>query len=412
MSSARPTYVLGGYQSDFARNRGREGHGLVDLLREAGDGAIESAGIDATDIGTAHVGNFLGEVYSGQGHLGGLLIDALPDLAGTPVSRHEAACASGSMAILAATADLDAGRADVALVVGVELMRADGGFAAQQALGAAALVPSELEGVEYPWPHLFSLLADEYDRRYGLDHVHLAGLARKAFDNATRNPNAQARGWNVADASFEPDDELNPIVAGRLRRFDCSQVSDGSAAVVLATEQAAAKWAEARGRSLDDVARIDGWGHRTARMTMAGKIDDHRDDTYVLPHVRATIGDAFARAGVSGVEQIDAIETHDCFTISEYAAIDHFGLTEPGQSWQAIEQGVIELGGSTPINPGGGLTAGGHPVGATGVRMLWDAARQVTGTAGECQVEGASRVATLNIGGSATTVASFVVATG
>ena len=407
--AAGPTFILGGYQSDFARNGRAEGYSLIDLLRESAEGALESASMGAQEIGTAHVGNFLGEVYSGQGHLGGLLVEALPLLSGTPVSRHEAACASGSMAILAATADLDAGRADTALVVGVELMRADGGFAAQQALGAAAWVPNETDGVEYPWPHLFSLLADEYDRRYGLDHIHLASLGAKAFDNASRNPLAQTRDWQVGEGSFGDDDELNPVVDGWLRRHDCSQVSDGSAAVVLATAEAAGRWRATDGRSLDDVPRIAGWGHRTARMTMAGKLADHRDDELVMPHVRATIDDAFARAGIGGVAEIDAIETHDCFTISEYAAIDHFGLTAPGKSWRAIEDGTVELDGSTPVNPGGGLTGGGHPVGATGVRMLWDAARQVSGRAGECQVEGARTVATLNIGGNTTTVASFVV---
>ncbi len=406
---ADPTFILGGYQSDFARNAAREGHTLIDLLGEAARGALASARVEPEAIGTAHVGNFLGEVYSGQGHLGGLLVESTPELAGTPVSRHEAACASGSMAVLAATADLDAGRAESALVVGVELMRADGGFAAQQALGAAAWVPHETDGVEFPWPHLFSLLADEYDRRYGLDHAHLAALGRKAFDNASRNPCAQTRDWHVGEATFSDDDELNPIVAGRLRRYDCSQVSDGAAALVLATPAFAARWAAERGVSLDEVPRIAGWGHRTARMTMAGKIAEHRDDEWVLPHVRATINDAFARAGVADVSAIDAIETHDCFTISEYAAIDHFGLTAPGQSWRAIEDGTVDAKGTTPVNPGGGLTGGGHPVGATGVRMLWDAARQVTGTAGDCQVEGARTVATLNLGGNATTVASFVV---
>ena len=109
------------------------------------------------------------------------------------------------------------------------------------------------------------------------------------------------------------------------------------------------------------------------------------------------------------IAQIDAAETHDCFTSTEYMAIDHLGLTAPGQSWQAIEDGSIELGGRLPINPSGGLIGLGHPVGATGVRMLLDAAKQVRGTAGDYQVDGANRVQTLNIGDSATTTVSFIV---
>ena len=412
MSDEPTPYVLGGHQSDFARNATREGLGLTELLGEAARGALASARLDATEVGVAHVGNFAAAIYSGQGHLGGLLVDAVPELEGIAVSRHEAACASGSMAVLAATADLAAGRADVALVVGVELMRADGGFAAQAALSAAGRAHDEVVGLEYPWPKLFSDVADEYDRRYGLDDVHLAAIARKAFANAKGNPLAQTRAWAVGDATFAADDETNPVVAGRLRRSDCSQVTDGAAAVVLATPRYAETWASGRGIDLADVARLEGWGHRTARMTMADKFAASRDEAYVFPQLRAAALDAFARAGLASVDELDAVETHDCFTISEYAALDHLGLTAPGENWKAIEEGRTELGGDLPVNPSGGLLAAGHPVGATGVRMLWDASRQVTGAAGDCQVEGARRVATLNLGGSLTTVATFVVGRG
>jgi acetyl-CoA C-acetyltransferase len=125
--------------------------------------------------------------------------------------------------------------------------------------------------------------------------------------------------------------------------------------------------------------------------------------------VRGAISDAFARAGIEGVDRLDGIETHDCFTSTEYMAIDHFGITEPGQSWQAVENGDIALGGRIPVNASGGLIGLGHPVGATGVRMMLDSYKQVTGRAGDYQIEGAKTVATLNIGGSATTTVSFVV---
>ncbi len=129
----------------------------------------------------------------------------------------------------------------------------------------------------------------------------------------------------------------------------------------------------------------------------------------MFPHVADAIGDAFGRAGIAGVDDLDVIETHDCFTVSEYMAIDHFGLTAPGESWRAVENGDLEIGGRVAMNPSGGLLGGGHPVGATGVRMLLDAHKQVTGAAGGYQVDAARRAATLNIGGSTSTVASFVV---
>ena len=128
----------------------------------------------------------------------------------------------------------------------------------------------------------------------------------------------------------------------------------------------------------------------------------------MLPHVRAAVLDAFDRAHVT-LDDVDGFEVHDCFTPSEYLAIDHIGLTGPGESWKAIENGEIELGGRLPINPSGGLIGGGHPVGASGVRMLVDAAKQVSGTAGDYQVEGAKTFGTLNFGGSTATTVSFIV---
>ncbi|HLN70248.1 MAG TPA: hypothetical protein VK280_23640 [Streptosporangiaceae bacterium] len=129
----------------------------------------------------------------------------------------------------------------------------------------------------------------------------------------------------------------------------------------------------------------------------------------MFPHVRQVVTDAFRRARIKDVSALDGIETHDCFSMSEYMAIDHFGITGPGESWKAVENGDLERDGAIPVNPSGGLIGVGHPVGASGVRMLRDAARQVTGQAGDTQVSNARTVATLNIGGSLTTTVSFVV---
>ena len=132
----------------------------------------------------------------------------------------------------------------------------------------------------------------------------------------------------------------------------------------------------------------------------------------MLPHTRRAITDAYARAGIADCWALDGIETHDCFTTSEYMAIDHFGLTRPGESWKAVEEGVIALDGKLPINPSGGLIGCGHPVGATGVRQVLDAYLQTSGQAGATQVPNARRFATLNIGGSGTTSVVFVVGNG
>ena len=154
--------------------------------------------------------------------------------------------------------------------------------------------------------------------------------------------------------------------------------------------------------------RIAGWGHRTVGLGLEEKFARSTPE-YVMPHVRGAITDAFGRAGVGGVDELDLIETHDCMTPSEYLAIDHFGITAPGESWKAVENGDLERGGRIPVNPSGGLIGGGHPVGATGARMLLDVTKQVSATAGDYQVDGARRAATLNIGGSTATTACFVV---
>ncbi len=406
----KPVFVLGGHQTDFARNITREGLAIADVMREAILGALAASNVEPGDIEAGHVGNFLSESYCGQSHLGGLFIEADPVFEGIPVSRHEAACASGSMAVLAAMAEIEAGRCDVACIVGAEIMRTVSGVEAAAKLRAAAWVPRETEGVTHPWPSLFSDLAGAYDERYGLSRAHLGTLAKSNFDNAKRNPNAQTRRWEHGPAAFTADDDANPIVAGHTRKQDCSQVTDGAVAVVLASEAYVRRRDFARSR----IARIEGWGHRTGRMAMGVKLraSAAAGDPFVCPNVRRTIVDAFERAGITRASDLHAIECHDCFSVSHYMAIDHFGITPPGQSFRAIEDGTVFFGGSLPMNPSGGLMGVGHPVGASGVRMLLDATKQVTGTAGTYQVDRARRVATLNIGGSATTVASFIVGRG
>jgi len=251
------------------------------------------------------------------------------------------------------------------------------------------------------WPYMFDRVAGEYDRRYGIDETHLRAIAQLNFANARRNTNAQTRGWTVPDPIAA--DDANPPIEGRLRRFDCSQMTDGGAGIVLVTDEYLRDHPEAR-----PIGRIDGWGHRTVGLGLQQKLDRAANEPYVLPHVRAAVLDAFDRARVT-LDDVDGFEVHDCFTPSEYLAIDHIGLTGPGESWKAIENNEIAPGGRLPINPSGGLIGGGHPVGASGVRMLVDAAKQVSGTAGEYQVEGATTFGTLNFGGSTATTVSFIV---
>ncbi|MGD9968801.1 MAG: acetyl-CoA acetyltransferase [Hyphomonadaceae bacterium] len=402
------TYILGGWQSDFADNWSRRGWEIADAFAATVGEGLATADLEPTDIETGHVGNFAAELFAGQGLLGGFFALAHPDFNGMPTARHEAACASGSVAILAAAAELDAGRYDLACVVGIEQMRNVSAEQAARHLGSAAWAGHEFVDTPFAWPKAFSDLGDEYERRYGLDYRHLMRISEINFANAKRNPNAQTRKWAFTPDSFAANDETNPIVVGRTRKQDCGQITDGAAIIFLASPKAASAYAAKRNIPLDRLPRIKGWGHRSAAIPADAKLRQSADQPYVFPHVHRAIEDARRRAG-AGLDQLDAIETHDCFAMTEYMAIDHLGLTAPGEAWKAIESGDISIGGKLPINPSGGLIGTGHPVGATGVRMVLDAAKQVSGRAGDYQIEGARTVQTLNIGGSATTAVSFVV---
>lgn len=407
---AERVYILGGWQSDFAEKAG-EG-GFYALLEAATLGALADADLQPSDVEVAHIGNLAGELTSFQAQLGGLLVSIDPAFIGLPTSRHEAACAAGSLAGLAAAAEIEAQRYQVALVVGAEILRNVGGKRAAELVSCAGWAGEDAFEGESLWPSAFADVADEYDRRYGLEHEFLGRIAEVNFANARFNPKAQTRKWDIPDGAFGEDDDVNPVVDRHLRKMDCGRITDGSAAVVLASERYASEWSRRRGIDLSTVPRIKGWGHTTAPTLLADKLKVSEGNEYVFPHVRKAALDAMTRAGIKDPRDLDAIEVHDCFSISEYAAIDHFGLTPPGKSWQAVADGTIERDGDVPVNPSGGLLGLGHPIGATGVRMMLDGAMQVSNRSGECQIGGARNVATLNIGGSFTTVASLVVGVG
>ena len=404
-----PIHLLGGYQTDFAKVWSRQGQDLSDMVREATLGALQASRLDPAQVQSIHVGNAFGELQRQQAHLGAMVAQVVPELWGVPAMRHEGACASSSLAVLTAMAEIEAGRYDCVLVIGAEEFKNTSGDVASRNQNAAAWQGHEDIDCTFMWPAAFGLLAQEYEARYGLDRRHLNRIAELNYANARRNPLAQTRRWQFEPGSFTDDDTLNPVIEPGTRRQDCGQITDGACAVVLASAAFAQAHAARVSRRLDELAQITGWGHRNAGLRLKDKLERSRGQPYVFPHVRQTLEDAWRRAGIAGAQDLCGIETHDCFTTTEYMAIDHFGLTPPGQSWQAVESGLIEKGGACPVNMSGGLIGAGHPVGATGTRMLLDAARQVTGQAGDCQIEGARRLQTLNIGGSCATVVSFVV---
>ncbi len=350
---SEPVYILGGCQTDFARAWSREGLDISDMIRESSLGALEACGLPASAIESVHVGNAFAEAQRQQGHLGAVVSQVVPELWGVPASRHEGACASSSLAALAAMAEIEAGRYDCVLVLGAEEFKNLPGDVASQNQNSAAWRDRENIDCKFMWPAVFGLLANEYDQRYGLDRQVLNDISEMNYANAKRNPLAQTRGWHFAENSFAEDDVLNPVIEPGVRRLHCGQITDGACAVILASGKFMASYRQSRDKR-DPIARIRGWGHRNAGIRYHDKVERSKDSPYVFPHVRQAIQEAFNRAGIADVKQLDGIETHDCFAMTEYMAIDHFGITAPGESWRAIADGSVAFGGRLPINASGG----------------------------------------------------------
>ncbi|MCE9500636.1 MAG: acetyl-CoA acetyltransferase [Leptospira sp.] len=414
-------FVLGGEQTDFQRNWTKEGKTFVAMMREVINDSLSKVGLDFAEIKKLNkenrigvfVGNFDAEQYANQGHLGAFLTEVDPAFYGVPGARYEAACASGSVALDAAATKIRVKDYDVAIVLGIEVMKTVNSAVGGDFLGTAAYYEREAKGIQFPFPKLFGKLADVILERYKLKEDRfmsaLAEISRINYGNAKKNPKSQTRNWfmNREHANLRGGDN-NMAVGGRLCITDCSQVTDGAAVVVLASKKYAEQYAKKRKKKLSDIPQIKGWGHRVAPITFTDKVKESEGGKYILPWTRATVKDAYDRAKL-GVKNIDVFETHDCFTSSEYAAISAFGISEPGKEHEAIEDGIIDFNGKKPINPSGGLIGVGHPVGASGVRMMLDLTKQVTGNAGDYQVNGAKNGLMLNIGGSATTNMVFIV---
>lgn len=412
-----PAYVLGGAQTDFERNWTKEGKNVKALLREIIRDGLQNTGLTFDDVSALNrqnrvacfVGNFIAEHYIDQGHLGALLTEVSPAFYGVPSARYEAACASGSAALDAAITKIQNGDYDLAIVVGWELMKTVDSKTCGDFLGRAAYYEAEAKGIDFPFPKLFGKLADEILAKYPMDEKRfmdsLAMISTMNYSNAKRNPLSQTRKWFMSyDQAHERDTITNPLVGGRLAVSDCSQITDGAAVVVLASKIYIEE------RSLTDCPAVKGYGHRVAPMLFEKKIEESKNSRFILPWTRQAVEDAYRRSGLS-VNDIDVFETHDCFTSSEYAAISAFGITEPGEEYKAIEEGIIGMGGDKPINPSGGLIGCGHPVGGSGVRMFLDLHKQVTGMADGYQVKRGNvrNAMMLNIGGSATTNYVFII---
>jgi acetyl-CoA C-acetyltransferase len=353
------------------------------IWTEAALEAIADAGVDHVDA--LYVGCMSGGLFMGQEHLGAMLADQL-GMGPIPGTRVESACASGGLAFRQAFLAVASGEHDVVLATGVEKMTDVDGGAATYALSTAADQEYECyHGITFPG--LYALMARVHMSRYGTTREQLSHVAVKNHRHGLQNPLAQFQSKITLEQVLE-----SVMVADPLRVLDCSPITDGAAAVVLA--------ALPRKSATHPPIRVAA----SAAATDAIALHD-RDDLAWLGATEVAAKKAYAQAGI-GPRDLSFCEVHDCFTIAEIMVIEALGLVDRGKGGEAAPSGMTALGGRVPVNPSGGLKSKGHPVGATGIAQVREAVLQLRGEAGGRQVEGARWGLTQNMGG---TGASSVV---
>lgn len=419
MALARRTFIVGGAHStylgkghpDFIWKRHpdfgkRENPDLKAHLGAAVDATIAETGLDPAAVDRLYIGNFVGELFINQGHMGAALVGMNPAFDGKPASRLEAACASGGLAVLSGSDAIAAG-ADIVLVAGAEIQTTASARTGGDYLARAADYARQRSIDEFTFPALFARRIKAYRERYGLDDEILGMLAKKAYDNANLNPKAHMHArkvtleWAAAASEKNPNflanEELNPF----LRLSDCSQVSDGASAMVLVSEVGLKRM----GLTEADAVEIVGTGHAVSSLFEDG-------DLTQLTTVGKATGRAMAGAGITA-QDLDLAEVHDCFTVAELMTYEAIGLARPGEGSAVVRDGLTALDGALPVNTGGGLVGFGHPVGATGVKQPVEIFRQMKGKAGDYQLKGdLSWGLTSNMGGDDKTVVSLALRNG
>jgi acetyl-CoA C-acetyltransferase len=378
--------IIGWAHSPFGKLEGEPD--LESLIARVARAAIEDAGISPAEIDAGFVGIF-GEGFTPQGFPASLLLQSVPEMRFRPITRYENACATGSAAIHGARDFIAAGRGRFALVVGAEKMTATPGPKIGEILLTASYRKTESD-IEGGFAGVFGRIAEAYFQRHGDQSDALAMIAAKNHKNGVDNPWAQMR----KDFGFDfcrNESEKNPYVARPLKRTDCSLVSDGAAALVLADAETA--------KSMGKAVRFRAAVQVNEYLPIAAR------DIIRFDGARTAWQRAYEQAGV-GVGDLSFVETHDCFTIAELIEYEAMGLAPEGKGGRAALEGWTSAGGKLPVNRSGGLKAKGHPIGATGVSMHVLAAMQLCGQAGQMQLPRADLAGVFNMGGAA--VANYV----
>jgi acetyl-CoA acetyltransferase len=386
-----PVYILGAGRTDFKRNLKKEGKTIRDLITEAGRKAIADAKIDASEIEAAAVGNFNAGQFTKQLHLGAFVPEIDPALHGIPTMHTEAACASGALSVLLGSQWIMGGFHDAVLVVGAEQQKTMSSLDGSDVLGAAADYHIEKpEYGDFMFPKLFGRIAQIYIEKYGASEKELSWVAYKNYAHARLNPLAQMREADLTYDCASQVSDKNPSVAPPLKVSDCSQITDGGAALVLVS----GKWLDRHGIDKSKLPRMLGFGSSTDYLALEKK------DAPTFSTATKAAEKAFGMAKLTP-RDMHGVEVHDCFSITELCAYEILGLAERGKGAELAMSGATALpqvrnekvsgkiGWEIPVNAGGGLIGDGHPVGATGVRQVVEAYQHLTEQAGARQIPGA-----------------------
>lgn len=373
----------------YIRGTGRTKFGalpqsLPELVYEAMYNAVNDSGIAISDIDAIFVSNFLGGPLNGQLHLNSVVASLLPGM-NIPIIRVETACASSSIALNLAMYSMQQYRH--VMVVGAEKMTSKTIMGQAESIAMAAdRSHDQLNGLIFPGN--YALIAQQYMRKYRISHDVLEQVSYLNHKNSRLNPMAH---FHYKDVTMDMI-RKSPVVASPLNLFDCSPVSDGAAAVVLSKE-----------RSSDRDVRILSSRFVTDSISLT-----EREDLTSFKAAKIAAKKAYDEAGIRP-KDVDLLEVHDCFTISELIALEDLGICKPGDAPKLVMNGSITCDGILPVNMDGGLKANGHPIGATGLAQIYEVATQIRGEAGARQIPGVKIGMTHNIGGIGGTAAVTIL---
>lgn len=375
-----PDFIWKGHP-DFGE---RENPTLEEYIHRVIRSALEEVQIDASLVDRGYVGNFVGELFSQQGHLGSLAIGADEGLLHKPFLRVEGACASGGLALACGIDAIQAG-ANVVLVVGAEVQTTRNAREGADFLARAAHYERERSIDPFTFPAMFARRGMAYFDRHGGGPEDLGAIVEKAYSNANRNPNAHMRSVTMSSDQASKASESNPCFLENselndfLKVSDCSQVSDGACAIVLVSREGF----DLIGAEPAKVVEVVSHGVATGPL---GSVEDYTK----MDVTSAAASIAYADAGWDATDP-DVAEVHDCFSISEALMCEALGFCDEGEGIALAASGGTSIDGKIPVNTGGGLIAFGHPVGATGVKQAYEIFRQMNGECGDYQVPATPR---------------------